>query len=145
MIGLCFKYDGGYQSLMREQYYELVKAFPAVTNIYERLVDKAEPNDYNHQVLTKINNADDLPTEPTLVVLSSIHGEYIKGDISLTDYIHPANVIYYFGDDHNHLTQAIIGIRTNYDKVYIPNVAKSLFSNQAMAIVLQDRQRKLDG
>ena len=128
MVGICFKYDGGYMLLMREQYYELIKAFPDITNIYERLVDEKEPNDYNDQPLTKITNADDLPTEPTLVILSSLQGEYIKGDISLTDYTHPGDVIYFFGDDHNHLTQEMIGIRTDYDKVYIPHVAKSLFS-----------------
>lgn len=140
MIGICFKYDGGYKLLMREQYYELFKAIDIVA--YEREVHPNEPDDYNGKPINRVTNADDLPTEPTLVVLSGQDGKEIQGDISLDDYTHPENAIYFFGDDHGDLTQAKIGTRTDYDKVYIPFFGKSLFSNQAMAVVLYDRLKK---
>lgn len=140
MIGISFKYDAGYDQLKREQFYELFKAFTGMT-IFEREVDVLEPDHYNDQPFTRVDNADDLPTEPTLVVLTGLDGEYIQGDVSLVDYVHPENAIYWVGDDHSSLTQASIGERTDYDAVYIP-VEKSLFSTMALSIALFDRQLK---
>ena len=139
MIGVCFKYNPGYKSLLREQYYELTKAFPDL-EVYEREVPNNEPPNYNGYPINKVNNADDLPSVK-LVILSSKDAREIKGTINLKDFTHPKNVIYYFGDDQGSLTQDKIGNTTDYDIVYIP-IDHSIWSSQAMAIVLYDRKIK---
>jgi hypothetical protein len=140
MIGICFKYNPGYKSLLRDQYYELIKAFPGLT-IFEREVHEDEPDDYNGQVFTRITDADDLSLDSTLVILTGQDANNIQGTINLKDYVHPENAIYFFGDDQSNLTQEKIGNRVDYDKVYIP-IQANVWSAQAIAIVLYDRQSK---
>lgn len=140
MIGICFKYDPGYASLLRDQYYELVKAFPTLT-VYERCVPEGEPSTYVTIPINKVDDADDLPTEPTLVIVTSKTAVHIKGTVDLANYVHPTSAIYFTGDDHSHLTQAMIGETTTYDKVYI-DIPENVWSSQAMAMVLYDRQLK---
>lgn len=140
MVGISFRYNGGYKSLLRDQYYELVKAFPNLV-VYERGVSDLEPLDYNGSPFIKITNADDLPKNARLVVLSAQNGKYIQGEINLKDYQHPIDAIYFFGDDNTSLSQSDIGNVTDYDKVYIP-IEENVWSAQAMAIVLYDRQLK---
>lgn len=137
MIGICIKFDPAYNSLTRDQYYEMAKAFPDLV-IFERGIPRLEKDNYCGYPITRVDNADDLPTEPTLVVMASQVGRHLKGEISLMDYVHPENAIYYFGDDHSHFTQEQIGITTKYDSVYIP-VPHNLWSGQAVAITLYDR------
>lgn len=143
MVGICFKYDPGYKSLLRDQFYELVLAFPNITNVYERNgMDSRENLEYQGIPYTSVINADNLPTEPTLVILSAQDGEFIQGNNNLAGYVHPADVIYYFGSDHQSLDQAEIGITTDYVKVYIP-ISENVWSAQAVAMVLYDRQSKI--
>lgn len=140
MIGICFKYNPGYKELLRTQYYQLVRAYPDLT-VYEREVSVKEPDTYNNIPFVRVSTSDDLPIEPKLVVISPQNSPNIPGDISLVDYVHPENVIYFLGDDQGHLTQKVIGSRIDYDKVYIP-MEDCIYSDQAIAIVLYDRQIK---
>lgn len=137
MVGVCFKHDESHLSLIRDEYYELLKAFPDI-EVYERDVDIEVGSDYNGRSFTSITNGDDLPEGVTVVIISGQAAEYIQGTISLKDYVHPENVIYFLGDDHSHLTQADIGTITTHDVVYIP-IATNVWSPQALSIILYDR------
>lgn len=142
MIGLCFKYDATLFSVVRDQYYELANAFPDL-KMFERNVPDDEKDTYCGTPIIKVNNADDLP-DCNLVVITPKDAKYIHGEINLLDYKHPENAIYFLGDDHNHLTQEIIGTTTNYDAVYLPVTNAitnrvSYWSSQAATVVLYDR------
>lgn len=138
MVGVSFKYVGGYKGLMRGQYYELLKAFPEV-KAFERDVPEIEGREHNGVEVIPIHNAEDLPDGVKVVVLSGQDGKHIKGETSLEDFEHPEDVVYYFGDDLSNLTTQKIG-NVKYETVYIPHMDKSLFSCQAMAIVLYNRR-----
>jgi hypothetical protein len=136
MVGVCFKYDGANTSLIRDEYYELMKAFPNVV-IFERCVPIEAELDYNGRVFNSIENIDDLPLDHDVVILSSQTASEIQGTLNLKDFTHPENVIYYIGDDHSHITQESLGDRTDYDVVYIP-IDDNMWSPQALSILLYD-------
>ncbi len=81
-------------------------------------------------------------TSGTLVVLASTNGSYVKGVESLAEFVHPDEVIYYFGGDKSFLGLEQIG-RPPDHKVFIPTASKDdLFSWQAYAMVAWDRVMK---
>ena len=78
----------------------------------------------------------------TLVVMAPDNGQYVQGDESLVDFVHPEDAIYYFGGDKSHLGLKQIG-RPPDHRVFIPTASKDdLFSWQAYAMVAWDRMMK---
>ncbi len=75
----------------------------------------------------------------TLVVLAPDNGQYVQGDESLVDFVHPDDAIYYFGSDKSPLGPKEVG-RPPDHRVFIPTASKDdLFSWQAYAMVAWDR------
>lgn len=85
-------------------------------------------------------NVDMKDVPDPLVVLTPIDGSKLKGTISLWDYVHPENAVYYFGSDKADLRHENIG-REKYDKVYIPDCG-FMHSFTAAAMVIYDRKIK---
>jgi hypothetical protein len=133
MVGICFQYD--VKDLLRNYWLLTIRAFGV--QAYERNI--AEDEIITDGIIG-IKTINDLPPDIPLVVVSPKNGEYIKGEIALPDFKHPAMVIYYFGPDNVHLSKEELGERT-YQTVYIPiaETGENLWSSQAGSIVLYDR------
>lgn len=78
------------------------------------------------------------------VVISPRDGHNVQGEISLTDFEHPAECYYVFGSDRHNmaLDDDAIALETGFFTVYIPGIGKSLHSPLAAAMVVYDRLSK---
>lgn len=78
-----------------------------------------------------------------VVVIQPQDGLQVQGEVSLENFAHPSDCVYYFGHSHRHMTAEEIAGFNVIAKVYIPAPAgTALFANQAAAIVLWDRKVK---
>ena len=94
------------------------------------------------------------PLHPSIpfVILSPQNGHNIQGEISLKNFVHPAECFYVFGSDRHNMALDDDGINLDPDidgfppgrliKVYIPGVGDSLHSVNAASMVMYDRIQK---
>jgi len=105
-----------------------------------------------NQNIVYISSADQLPTEPELVLLSPLVAHNYPGETNLETFTHPDNAIYMFGWDHEHLYPpddpegSELGSRVPDHKVYIPNEMHfDMYSFVSCAVTLYDRKVKSNG
>ena len=138
MLGVCFAYDK--DPTIRDEWVLNLNTFD-VEGRFER--NNPRPDEPNRFKLTWIKDATDLPLENNeLIIVSPKDGRYIQGEISLVDFEHPKDAIYFFGTDEDRLRPHHIGEDVNYRSVYIP-ASPDLWSPQIGSIVLYDRMVKL--
>lgn len=91
-------------------------------------------------------NAEDLPEEYTLVVMSPQTAREVHPVTSLHDFVHPENAVYFFGSDTTWLSSVELGGRVPDHIVYVPvissNESDELYSFVIAGIVLSDRMRQ---
>ncbi len=142
MIGICFKSE--HRGWMQDQWSWVFSNF-GITDIWERGWDGSIDGKI-YQDTIKISIAAELPTERPVIVLSHIAGQYIKGDESLADFVHPENAIYLFGGSYSHLNdEDDLGGRVPDAKVYIPTIKHDMYGHAAGYITLWDRYVKRGG
>lgn len=99
-------------------------------------------NVFSKQGATYIDTAEGLPDLP-LVILAPPHGKYIHGEISLTEFDHPEDVIYLFGPDHLFLSSDQLGERQPDQTVFIPTASTDdMYGHVAYAVTVWDRMVK---
>lgn len=83
------------------------------------------PDDLNTNVsflrnAKRVKTASQLPKTPKLVLLSPKEARYIRGEVALDTFKHPADAIYMFGSNKVHLSDDEMGGRVPDYKVFIP-------------------------
>ena len=92
---------------------------------------------------TPITCPDDLPSDYSIVLLAPTNGANIQGDTSLVDFVHPANAVYWFGSDANHIDDEVFANRAPDSKVFIPtDSVDQMYADSAWAVVAWDRRCK---
>lgn len=91
---------------------------------------------------TPIESSLDLPSVP-LVLLAPSNGENIRGDQSLADFEHPADAVYWFGSDSQHIDEEVFYGRAPDHCVFIPtDTIDQMYSHAAWLVVAWDRRCK---
>ncbi len=113
-----------------------------ITDIWERGWQGSTDADI-YQPVIRIDTAAELPAERPLVVLAHPDSQYIKGNQSLVDFVHPADAIYLFGSSYGNLSdEDDLGGRKPDALVYIPTVEHECYAHSAAYITLWDRYIK---
>lgn len=90
-----------------------------------------------------IEDVSELPQDHSLVVLAPQNGLNVQGDKNLTTFIHPLDVIYFFGSDSHHLEAEVFANRVPDHKVYVPtDTDDQMYSFAAWIAVAWDRHYK---
>lgn len=132
--------DGRYQ----DQWDYLLDSFrPDALYVIGDEADAPGTNVFAALNATYISDCSELPTDPTFVVFAPENGRFIQGNESIESFIHPTDVIYFFGHDTNWVDSDTLGGETPDHLVFIPTDSDSeLWSWQAAAICLWDRRVK---
>lgn len=137
MAGICFHFN---PDLNIREYWSYVFENFNIKELYE--VQRPKDIDSNYYNPIVLNSYDELPKERSLVILAHKDAKYLKGKISLSDYNHPQNPVYVFGGDNSNLYPELFE-KHKYDVVYIPPSLIEMYSFQAGAITMYDRESKL--
>jgi len=133
MIGVCFHRE---QNWEQDQWSFVFSNF-GITDIWERGFDGNKDLKI-YQPTQKIELTSELPADVPIVLLAPQDGRYIKGTVSLVDFEHPKDAIYYFGGSHmNPNKEEMDRLPDHY--VYIPSVKYEMYSHAAAYITLYDR------
>ncbi len=136
--GICFRAEPS--AADQDKWSYCFSSF-GVTAFYERrgLVNKMRG-------AIQVADATDLPAEPKLIVLQPQDGRYIQGDTDLAGFVHPDDAIYFFGGNHDNMSDdPDLAGRVPDSVVFIPRVKHNFHSPMAGAVVLWDRYMKRDG
>ena len=138
MRSICFEYDE--RGWNRDLWLYVITGFGV--GGFERGRDPEMTG--NHFGTVAVQDVYDLPTDRPLVVLQPLASSF-PGEISLKNFVHPENAIYYFGSDRGNTTaEDLEGLE--YDLVYVPQadnvVQNELWTHQIGGIVLYDAMTK---
>lgn len=130
MFGICFHYDPKLQTFWDQ----IIRTF-LIQNVYE----VGTPEDFTTPLWNTVASVGGVDIKP-LICFSPTSAKYMPGLISLEEFEHPKNGLYYFGSDNCHNPKI-----DNDACVYVPTIRPDpLWSVQAAIIVLYDRWRKHD-
>ncbi len=91
----------------------------------------------------QIVNSQDIPSALSLVLLAPENGLNVQGDESLVDFVHPDDVVYWFGSDSRHIELELFEGRSPDHKVFVPvDTADQAYSFMVYGIVAWDRRCK---
>jgi tRNA(Leu) C34 or U34 (ribose-2'-O)-methylase TrmL len=133
--GVCLEYDAREQ--FRRAWGYIVQECE-VPNAWER--NTGEGMDYYLWENWHFNSSV-LEIPDPIIVLSPKDGSKLQGEISLYDFEHPENAVYFFGSDTRDLYPCHLEGR-EYKSVYIPD-SGYMHSFTAAAMVIYDRKFKL--
>jgi len=135
MVGVCIQANSN-ESLMNQWDYILCNFKPDVIYVL---------GEYNHQSnvfknAVAISSLEEIHHK--LVVLAPKHGRHIQGTISLDDYKHQEDCVYFFGSDsRTPTTDMFEGIDADY--IYIEtDTTDDMYSFTSYAVVAWDRRMK---
>jgi hypothetical protein len=136
--GVCFKSEQ--RGWMQDQWSWVFSNF-GITDIWER--DRLASRDAAiYQESVAVDTAADLPLDRPLVIITPISARHLPGNLSLLDYKHPDDAIYFFGGSFDVLGDDDLGARKPDALVYIPTVNHELFSHTSAYVTLWDRYVK---
>ena len=91
----------------------------------------------------EIADASEIPAELEIVLLAPPNGANLQGEIALSDFNHPENVVYWLGSDSRHIEAELFLTRPPDHKVYIPtDTIDQMYSSTAYAVTAWDRRCK---
>lgn len=94
-------------------------------------------------VATEITSPSELPEDHTLVLLAPQNGLNLQGDEPLSTFVHPENVVYWFGDDSRHIQAEVFNDRAPDHLVYInTDTNDQMYSFSSYLVVAWDRRCK---
>lgn len=110
------------------------------------LVASERPEGIVYATAVLIDDAEDLPTGPAVVLLAPITGRIVQGNEDLATFDHPADAIYWYGPDiTEHMDPALYfpGGRQPDHLVFVPvDTDDQMFAHVAHAVVAWDRRAK---
>jgi hypothetical protein len=137
MVGICYYYTP-HPTLLRDLFMMNLESFGIKG--YELGLASDEKIRIG-QDITIIDTTQELPSNIPIVIAAPLDGKNIQGEVSLVDFIHPEECIYWFGpDDRDTQSEDIAGLNI-HSKVYIPG-DRHLWSGQASTVFLYDRMVK---
>ena len=109
------------------------------------LVGSERPEGFVYQNVVLIDDSSDLPPSSTLVLLAPLTGRIVQGDVSLADFVHPADAIYWFGPNiAEHMDPSVyMASRAPDHVVYVPTDSDDqMYAWTVYAVVAWDRRAK---
>ena len=131
---VCFQYDA--RNHFRQAWGYLVQEC-RIPISWERDTPEEERHP-QHNWTQFLDTMDQL--QGPLIVFNDEHAPYLPGTVSLYEFEHPENAVYFLGSDRSNQNPKMFeGI--DYTSVFIPD-AGPLYSFQAAAMVIYDRKFK---
>lgn len=86
---------------------------------------------------------EELPSDHEIVLLAPTNGEHLQGDVSLSNFVHPTNAVYWFGSDASHIQAETFLGRAPDHKVFIAtDTNDQMYAAASWAVVAWDRRCK---